>query len=158
MQFLSFVKHSKEVVKQIVTPNIITSNNNKIVYESEDVVRFYVDQNDLQKPEATILEEFRNRLPNMSMLDIGVGAGRTTIHFALLAKEYLGIDYSSRMINACLKKFGDYPEKISFLTSDARTMKLFKNNSFDFVLFSFNGIDYVDHEDRIGTLREIRRI
>ena len=49
------------------------------------------------------------------------------------------------------KKFQDYPKKISFLTADARTMKDFKNNSFDFVLFSFNGIDYMDHEERIGT-------
>jgi SAM-dependent methyltransferase len=37
-------------------------------------------------------------------------------------------------------------------------MKDFKNNSFDFVLFSFNGVDYMDHEDRIETMREIQRL
>jgi ubiquinone/menaquinone biosynthesis C-methylase UbiE len=158
LQLLSFLKENEKVVQQIFTQNIITSSNNKIVYESDDVLRYYVAQNNLQKPETTILEELRNKLPNMSMLDVGVGAGRTTVHFAPLVKEYLGIDYSGRMINACLEKFQDSPEKISFLTSDARTMKDFKNNSFDFVLFSFNGIDYMDHEDRIGTLLDIRRL
>jgi ubiquinone/menaquinone biosynthesis C-methylase UbiE len=158
MQVLSFIKRSKEAVRQIVTQNIITATNNQRVYESEDVIRFYAEQSDLQKPEATILNEFRNRLPKMSMLDIGVGAGRTTAHFAVLAKEYLGIDYSSKMIDTCLEKFEDHKGKISFLTADARTMKLFKDSSFDFVLFSFNGIDYMDHEERIRTLLEIRRI
>jgi ubiquinone/menaquinone biosynthesis C-methylase UbiE len=62
------------------------------------------------------------------------------------------------MINACLQKFQDYLPKISFLTADARTMKLFENCSFDFILFSFNGIDYVNHDERIRTLCEIHRI
>ena len=156
-QALSFIKSFKEFV-QIITLNIITPKNNQRVYESDDVVTFYSGQSYLQEPEATILSEFRNRLPHMRMLDIGVGAGRTTIYFAALTKEYLGIDYSNKMINACQEKFQNSPQKISFLTSDARTMKLFKDNSFDFVLFSFNGIDYMDHEERLSTLREIRRI
>ena len=37
-------------------------------------------------------------------------------------------------------------------------MKLFKDNSFDFVLFSYNGVDYVDHADGLAILREIRRL
>ena len=62
------------------------------------------------------------------------------------------------MINACIKKFENYPNKISFLTADARSMKLFKNNSFDFILFSFKGIHYADYEERMVILREIRRL
>lgn len=158
LQILLSIKSGKEVVQQIVTQSVITATNNQRVYESEDVIRFYAEQSDLQKPEATILNELRNRLPKMSMLDIGVGAGRTTTHFAVLTKEYLGIDYSSKMINTCIAKFQKYPAKISFRTADARTMKLFKDNSFDFVLFSFNGIDYMDHDERIRTLLEIQRI
>ena len=151
------LKQIKEVVQQIVTRKISTANGNKVVYESEDVVGFYMMESDLQEPEATVLNELRNRLPNMSMLDIGVGAGRTTTHFACLAREYLGIDYSNKMINACLEKFQNNPQ-ISFLNADARNMKLFKDSSFDFVLFSYNGIDYVDHVERIAILREIRRL
>ena len=36
--------------------------------------------------------------------------------------------------------------------------KVFKDNSFDFVLFSFNGIDSFSHKDRIAALREVRRV
>ena len=158
LQLLNFVKSSKEVVQQIVTQKIITPDNNRIVYESEDVISYYLSQSDLQKPEETVLAELRNKLPKMSMLDIGVGAGRTTTHFAFLAKKYVGIDYSSQMVNACQRKFQNAPKKISFLTADARTMKFFENCSFDFILFSFNGIDYVNHDERIRTLREIHRI
>jgi ubiquinone/menaquinone biosynthesis C-methylase UbiE len=156
-QAISFIKTFKEFI-QTITINIMIPKNNQTVYESDDVVEFYVEQGDLQKPEATILNEFRSRLPQMRMLDIGVGAGRTTTHFAGLAKEYLGIDYSNKMVNACIRKFSDCPKRISFLTADARTMRLFKDNSFDFVLFSFNGIDYMDHNERIRTLLEIQRI
>jgi ubiquinone/menaquinone biosynthesis C-methylase UbiE len=158
LQLLNFVKSCKEVVQQIVNQNVITAENNKIVYESEDVTRFYAEQNELQKPETAILKELKSKLPEMRMLDIGVGGGRTTTHFAFLTKEYLGIDYSSQMVNACIKKFQGSPKEVSFLTADARTMKSFKNNSFDFVLFSFNGIDYMEHEDRLASLREIRRL
>lgn len=41
------------------------------------------------------------------MLDIAVGAGRTTLHFASLIKSYVGIDYSSGMITECKKSLGD---------------------------------------------------
>ncbi len=33
-----------------------------------------------------------------------------------------------------------------------------KDNSFDFVLFSFNGMDSFSHKDRIAALGEIRRV
>lgn len=55
----------------------------------------------LQPPEAVILSKLRARLATMRMLDIGVGAGRTMLHFAPVAGEYWGIDYSAEMIAAC---------------------------------------------------------
>lgn len=149
----AFFKYNVEVIQHIVT-----GKENKTTYESEEVVDFYIPQTQLKKPEETILTELRHKLPEMKMLDVGVGAGRTTIHFASLAKEYVGIDYSWNMIKACLTKFHNYPKHISFVRADARDLKLFKNNYFDFVLFSFNGIDYVTHEDRLKILSEIRRV
>ena len=35
---------------------------------------------------------------------------------------------------------------------------MFANESFDFILFSFNGIDYIPHEDRLIALQEIKRV
>ena len=52
--------------------------SNKEHYDAEDVVRVFSERKELQKPEATILRDLRDKLKNMKMLDIGVGGGRTT--------------------------------------------------------------------------------
>ena len=45
-----------------------------------------------------------------------------------------------------------------FLVRDVRDMSIFPKESFDIVLFSFNGIDCLSHEDRLNALREIQRV
>ena len=132
--------------------------SNKDVYGSEDIVKGYSRGQGLQKPEETILNELRNKLPNMKMLDIGVGAGRTTKYFAPLTKRYVGVDYSEKMIEICQQKYQGSPKKLSFEVADARALKSFESNYFDLVLFSFNGIDYMNHQDRLTALREISRV
>jgi len=123
-----------------------------------DWVEIYSNHRYLSKPEEIILEKLKNRLPSMRMLDIGVGGGRTTHYFAELAKEYVGIDSDENMIRSCRKKFSFPPSKVSFVTCDVRSMGIFENGYFDFILFSFNGLDYLRHEDRRKSLREIRRV
>ncbi len=131
---------------------------NKEMYENPDVIKLYSSDKQLQKPEETILNILKNQLPSMKMLDIGVGTGRTTLAFAPLAKEYVGVDYSEGMIKACQEQFQKADSKISFAVCDARAMTNFKDNTFDFILFSFNGIDYMSHADREKTLKEIKRV
>jgi ubiquinone/menaquinone biosynthesis C-methylase UbiE len=147
-------------VKKIVTKTLgfdpLFSSND--VWESEDVVKSYSEQLFLKKPEETILEDLREKLPNMKMLDIGVGTGRTTYHFAPLTKQYVGIDYSKKMIEVCRKRFQGYPKKISFKVDDSRALESLSDSCFDFVMFSFNGIDCMNHKDRLKTLREMRRV
>jgi len=133
-------------------------SSNKDCYESKDLVKAYSANFLLQKPEETILNHLRDKLPNMKMLDAGVGAGRTTHYFAPLTKEYVGVDYSENMIKMCRERFRKYPRKISFEIADARALKSFEDDYFDFVLFSFNGIDYMNHKDRLTALREIHRV
>lgn len=41
---------------------------------------------------------------------------------------------------------------------DARDLSTFSDQSFDLVWFSFNGIDYVNHIDRLTILQEIYRV
>ena len=159
IHFIStFLKFNKKVIENMITKQGDQIQRNKDVFESEDVVSVFCPQSRLQKPEENVLKELGQKLSNMKMLDVGVGAGRTTIHFAGLTKEYVGIDYSSNMVKACQKKFSNYPKLLSFLTVDARDLTIFEDGFFDFVLFSWCGIDYVNHEDRLKILMEIRRV
>jgi len=72
----------------------------------------------------------------------------------MLTQNYTGIDYSKGMIKACRKKF----KSLEFIHCDAGNMNIFNDNSFDFVLFTFNGIDCMSHEKRIKILKEIYRV
>src|SRR5437867_4307321 len=83
--------------------------SNQYTFERERVVRAYERESELQKPEEVVLTMLRDRLKEMRMLDIGVGAGRTTFHLAPLVKEYIGVDYSQKMIEACKRRF---PERM----------------------------------------------
>ena len=130
---------------------------NQTTYQTANIVKYYEQINDLQPAEKTILDRLSAQLPTMKMLDIGVGAGRTTQHFCDRTAYYIGVDYSPEMINACKQRF---PETVKrqFKVCDARNMSGFEDQQFDFVLFSFNGIDYVDHDDRLTILKEIHRV
>jgi ubiquinone/menaquinone biosynthesis C-methylase UbiE len=132
--------------------------NNQAVYQAGDVVKDYCAHQALQPPEETILQLFHDQWSGMKFLDIGVGAGRTAGHFGPRVQEYFGVDYSKPMIEACRARFGAANGRMRFAVCDARQMGEYDAQSFDFVLFSYNGIDYVSHEDRLQVLRQIRRV
>lgn len=127
-------------------------------YRSDDVVDFYARKTDLYRPESAILERLRPELSGMRMLDVGVGGGRTTRHFAGLVKEYVGVDYAPEMVETCRKAFGEAPGKRSFRRIDATDMREFADGGFDLVLFSLNGIDSGPNEFRQKILSEARRV
>jgi ubiquinone/menaquinone biosynthesis C-methylase UbiE len=149
-----FLEYDRAIVRQVLRQKNFGNFQVKCMYESKDYVDYYINEFELQAPESEILDELRNELPGLKMLDIGVGTGRTTTHFAGLVKEYIGIDYSNTMIEACRLKFPQYRLEVA----DARNLSMFDDAYFDFVLFSFNGIDSVEHEQRLATLHEIRRV
>lgn len=128
-------------------------------FRRRDVVSEYASFDFLLSPEKTILEELAPGLAGARMLDVGVGAGRTTLHFAPLVREYVAIDISPDMIEACRRRFEGTPWNTSFAVADARDLGAFAADSFDFVLFSFNGIDTVGgRTDRLAALEEIHRV
>jgi ubiquinone/menaquinone biosynthesis C-methylase UbiE len=127
---------------------------NQKTYTSLDIVQHYAELSALQPAEISVLKLLQPQLCRMKMLDIGVGGGRTTQHFVEATAEYIGIDYSAEMIAVCQKRF---PEA-TFQVCDVRDMSRFEDNSFDFILFSFNGIDYISHADRLKAFTEIQRV
>jgi ubiquinone/menaquinone biosynthesis C-methylase UbiE len=92
------------------------------------------------------------------VLDIGVGRGRTTVALSETVGKYVGIDYSAKMIAACKERFRSTSQPLSFYVCDVRDMHRFPNHTFDVVMFSFNGLDYMLHEDRLIALRETRSV
>ena len=126
---------------------------NRKKYESKNVVSSYIKMT-LQNPEVMILVKHRESIVGKHILDIGCGSGRTTAILKNLSSGYIGIDYSMTMIESCRERFKD----VRFARGDVRDMSEFKDEEFDFIMFSFNGLDSINHEDRLKGLREIRRV
>jgi len=126
---------------------------NKKKYESKSVVSSYINMR-LQNPEVMILVKHREYISGKHVLDIGCGSGRTTAILKNLSNGYIGLDYSLEMVESCRRRF----EGVHFVHGDVREMNEFQDAEFDYVMFSFNGLDSINHESRLKGLREIRRI
>lgn len=133
-------------------------DHNHQVFTARGIVQHYSQLHHLQPAEKTILELLTNEWSRMKMLDIGVGGGRTTPHFSRLVEEYVGIDYAQEMVAVCQKRFPQSSASRMFAVADARNMSQFQDNSFDFILFSFNGIDALSHLDRLKVFQEVSRV
>lgn len=89
-----------------------------------------------------------------SVLDIGCGAGRTTVQLVDAGLDVVAVDVSEPMVEAARSQTGDTALGIA----DA-TQLPFAENSFDNVLFSYNGLDYpYPAGERWRALSEIRRV
>lgn len=128
------------------------SDSNQDVFDRE--ADTYVDLA-LKPAERRAMALLADRLSGIEMLDLGVGSGRTGYTFAPLVSRYVGVDYSPRMLERARRLLGD--EGVELVLGDARDLSGVEG-SFDFVLFSFNGIDAVGHEDRLKVLAEVRRV
>lgn len=132
--------------------------HNYQAYMTRGIVQHYAQLCLLQPAEQSILDLLRDELAYMKMLDIGIGGGRTSQHFSKVVQEYIGIDYSHEMITACQKRFPSLAQSGVFAVGDARNMSQFTDDSFDFILFSFNGIDVISHQDRLQVFKEVSRV
>jgi len=140
-------------------PDDIVRESTYEYFARDDVVAEYASFDFVLWPERRIFEELRGRLASSRVLDIGVGAGRTTLQLVPIVEEYVGIDTSEKMIEACRERFGQAPGDPRFTVADVRDLRGFQDDSFDLVLFSFNGMDTVGNDDdRARSLREIHRV
>ena len=114
----------------------------------------YARNTALLKAEEFILSYVEEEIRGKSILDVGVGAGRTVPYLRSLSNDYIGIDYSESMLRLCT---ATHPGT-NLLLCDARNMDIFEASHFDIVFCSWNMLDDVDHEDRGVVLREIHRV
>lgn len=123
-------------------------------WSAPKVVAEYSSIHNLQFPEVMIFLKYKEEIMGQSVLDIGCGGGRTSYILKNIAGTYLGVDYIQEMVDVCKQKFG---EKY-FRRADVRNLSFSDNSSFGFVLFSYNGLDYIDHVSRLIGLKEIYRV
>jgi ubiquinone/menaquinone biosynthesis C-methylase UbiE len=127
---------------------------NKSVFERE---REHYLERALFPAEFELLRLYRDRWRETDLLDLGVGAGRTALTFSILARRYVGIDYAPGMVELCKQRIPE-SDSVRFVVADATDLSLFYDAPFDVVLFSFNGLDCVSHEQRLQVLGEVHKV
>lgn len=124
-------------------------------YDTEDAGRRYerlAREGELFDTEKKVFDRYF-RKPGR-VLDIGCGAGRTTRALADRGFDVTGIDVSEEMVERGRALFDDLDIRIG----DATSLQ-FEPETFEYVLFSWGGIDVIHPErNRIRTLREIHRV
>ncbi|MGM0591251.1 MAG: class I SAM-dependent methyltransferase [Halobacteriota archaeon] len=124
-------------------------------FVSDEIVQRYVERatEGLFDQERKLVERYFTK-PGGEVLDVGCGTGRTTAPLSKMGFEVTGIDVSEQMIAAARSTF----DGIDFRVGDATDLD-FEDETFDYVLFSYNGLDYVHPEERrLRALCESRRV
>jgi len=144
----------KSLVDRDLKKNVIRE-----AYEDPNIVASYASTNydkGLWKSERILIQRY---FPvNGHILDIGCGAGRTTIPLAQMGYRVIGVDLSFNMLEAARQKALQHDLKIDFHEMDSSALS-FKDQSFDGALFSFNGIDHVPgYNGKLDILCEVFRV
>lgn len=88
------------------------------------------------------------------VLDLGVGGGRTTGLLAPGARSYLGVDLSAEMVALAASR---HPGT-DLRTGDAADLAGLADAAYDLVVFSYNGLDALDHPGRGAALASMARV
>ena len=127
---------------------------NRAWYESQAAVGTFSSDDRLEPTLALLLIKYRELIAGRDVLDIGFGAGRTTLYLSALTPGYAGIDYSPAMV---AHSAGRFP-LLRLELGDARDLSRFADASFDLVLFSYGGLGALTHESRLLALSEFARV
>lgn len=132
-------------------PSLATRNAE--VFRITDIADWYVG-GDLAPPESALLIDRRGDFAGKRVLDLGVGAGRTTPHIQPRAAAYLGIDASFAMLARARMVF----PQAEFRFLDLRDLNLLPEGQYDYALASFCLMDMFEPLERAQTIAAIRRV
>ena len=137
-----------------MSASIGTVAPNSDTYRNQRVVKSYAGFEHLFPAETEIFARYPRQFSG-AVLDIAIGAGRTTRVLAAQAERYVGFDFSAGMV-AVAKSY--FPE------ADLRQLDMreapvaFAGQRFDAILISYNGIDYISWDDRNTLLAALREM
>jgi ubiquinone/menaquinone biosynthesis C-methylase UbiE len=127
------------------------------IYDRPDMLDAF-GSNYLEPPEVMLLNEIAGK--QADMLDIGIGSGRTSVFFLPVVRRYVGVDISMGMIGRSRRRIKGLATacRCELRLADAATLAGFSKNSFDVVLFSYNGIDCIPTERRDDCIKAMIRV
>lgn len=124
-------------------------------YSCDDIAEKYISNRDagFTELERRVVEQYFTGAES-SVLDIGCGTGRTTTVFDQKGYDVIGVDLTRTLVERARSTFPN----IDFLAGDACSLP-FDDETFEYALFSYNGIDDIAPEEkRYEALREVRRV
>ena len=127
---------------------------NSRIYHARGVTNAYRSRLLLNRPEAMALLRYQPGFFGRSVLDIGIGTGRTAGFLQPLAQRYVCIDYSQEMVDHVRKALPG----VEVHLADMRDLSRWAAAEFDFIFAPDNVFDAVSHEDRLRILAEARRV
>lgn len=131
-----------------------SSRSNRDTYGDPKVARHYAEMTALEAAERAAIDSIAMKCRSLPVLDLGVGGGRTTPALLAISNDYIGVDYSEEMVTECRARFPG----VRFELGDARRMEMFPSDHFALVMFSFNGLDYQMHYERMAVLGQVYRM
>lgn len=139
-----------------MSSKIIDTHFVKEIYNEKEMINYYTDivhTIGLLKCEKILFDKYLNFQDKI--LDIGCGAGRTTIPLYNIGyKNIIGLDIAEEMINSARS----LNNNINFDIGDATKLQ-YESETFDKAVFSFNGLMLIPRkESRVRALKEISRV
>ncbi len=127
--------------------------DNHELQNTEVAVAAYDRECLLRVDEELLFNEFLPPAP-ARVLDLGVGNGRTTVPLHERGYHVTGIEYCQPLVDAALRR----NPHVDIRWGDARHLD-FADATIDAVIFSWNGIDYMDpYTERLKVLKEAYRV
>lgn len=127
------------------------AEHNADMFRERNVVEFFANA-PIKPAEVVLFLSFISAFQGKSVLDLGVGAGRTTQYLSRFAGRYVGVDCSREMLSHCASRFPD----AELVFADIRNLSVLGSDKFDFILASCMVVDGFSHTDREALLRDTR--